>query len=94
MPGMPEALGLSPQRVMTLTIHKVKDGVLWDAEASFREIRQARIRLRGSRWVYLRVFHNISVLDLLLMKPIEGLSVVGLQGILSILAQQFIDFML
>ena len=78
-------------RAVTLTIHKVKNGVLRDVEVTFRKFKEARIRHRGLRRVILKLFHNISVADLPLLKSGEGLSVIGLQGFHCILTRQLID---
>ena len=78
-------------RSVTLTIHKLENGVLREVLVTFRKVRKARIKLKGFRRVILRDFHNISAVDLPLVKSIEGLSVIDLQCFHCILTQQLID---
>ena len=79
-------------RTVRLVVHEVKTGVIRDGSVTFTKVRRASMRYRGLRMVILRDFHNFSVVDLPLVKSIDGLSVIGLQSFHGILVQQFVNF--
>ena len=72
-----------------MAVPQVENGVIRDDKVTFRKVRRPCIRCRGHRRVILRDFHNFSVVELPLVKSIDGLSVIGLQRFHGILAQQF-----
>ena len=76
-------------RAVTLTVHKVMNGVIRDGKVTFKKVRRASIQYRGLRRVIQRNFHNFSVVNLPLVKSIDCPSVIVLQSFQGILAQQF-----
>ena len=80
-------------RVVTLTVHKVKNelghqGCL----GHFQEGQKGHYQVQEAQEGYPEgCFHNFSVVNLPLVKSVDGLSITGLQSLQCILTQQFID---
>ena len=72
-------------RAVTLAIQKVKNGLIGDATSLSGRSERPESGTEGSGGD----FHNFSIVDLPLVKPADGLSVVGLQGFHCTLTQQF-----
>ena len=84
MPGKPEEPG--PYPLSCDTTCSQSGG--WDHQGCLGHFN---FRYWGPRKVILGCFRNFSNVDLPLMESIDGLSVVGLQGLHCILAQSLID---
>ena len=86
MPGKPEEPGPNPQSCDT----DCSQSREWDHQGClghFQEGQGGHFQVLGAQEVILGCFHNFSIVDLPLMESIDGLSVVGLQGLHCILAQ-------
>ena len=86
MPGKPEEPGPTPQSFDTDCSYSRE----WDHQGClghFQEGQGGQVQLLGPRGFILGCFHNFSIVDLPLMEPIDGLSIIGLQGLHCILAQ-------
>ena len=56
-----------------------------------QEGQKGYYQVQGTQEVILRCFNNFCVVDLPLMKSVDGLSIIGLQSFHCILTQQCID---
>ena len=86
MPDKPECPGPNPHSCDT-DCSQTRD---WDHQrclGHFQEGQGGYFQVLGPRRVILGCSHNFSIVDLPLMESIDGLSVVGLQGLHFILAQ-------
>ena len=57
----------------------------------FQEGQKGHYQIQEAQEVILRCFHNFRVVDLPLVKSVDGLSIIGLQSFHCILTQQFKD---
>ena len=86
MPGKPEEPGLNPQTCDT----DYSQSRGWGHQGflgHFQEGPGVIFRYRRLRKVILGCFHNFGIVDLPLVESIDGLSVIGLQGLHCILTQ-------
>ena len=86
MPGKSEGPGPNPQSCDT----DCSQSREWDHQgclSHFQEGQKGNFQVLGPTRVILGCFHNFSIVDLPLMESIDGLSVIGLQGLHCILAQ-------
>ena len=86
MRGKPEEPGPYPQSCDT-DCSQSRD---WDHQGClghFQEGQGGHFQVLDPRRVILGWFHNFSIVDLPLMESIDGLSVIGIQGLHYILAQ-------
>ena len=86
MPGKPEGSGPNTQSCDT----DCSQSREWGHQrclGHFQEGQGGHFQVQEVRRVILGSFHNFSIVDLPLVKSVDGLSVIGLQGLHCILTQ-------
>ena len=82
MPGKPKEPGPNPQSCDTYCSQSRE----WDHQGCLGHFQEGQGGHFPRRFI-LGCFHNFSIVDLPLMESIDGLSVIGFQGLYFILAQ-------
>ena len=86
MPGKPEEPDPNPQRC-DICYSQSRE---WDHQGClghFKEGHEGHFQILAPRRVILGFFHNFSIVDFPLVESIDGLSVIGFEGLQCILIQ-------
>ena len=86
MPGKPEEPGPSPQSCDTDCLQSREWGH-HGCLGHFQEGQGGHFQVQEAQGGILGCFHNFSIVDLPLVESVDGLSVIGLQGLHCILTQ-------
>ena len=86
MPDMPEEPGPNPQSC-DIDYSQSREWGHQGCVSHFQEGQEVSFRYWGPRRVILGLFHNFSIVDFPLVESIDGLSVIGFEGLQCILTQ-------